>query len=384
MTKKRRFDRRSLSALFRSARVYLFLRKQSAKLRKSRAFVKMRILQVLARSDRDMATGGRSRVKLFAGGKDAFARLEHRIRRAKTSIFIDMFIWEDDETGRRIARLLIAAADRGVKVEISKDAVGDAFELGNDFLGTRHSRAAPWDEFWSHPSISVTHGEEHDHSKVFVFDGKILLVTGLNISDRYLHGHDYLVEIRGPRFVREYFTGVCAEDRNIRLVMNTAESQRARREVVSLLESAKRLIIVEHIFLSDPQVMEILSRKSKSGVTVALILPAKNDLHHFSNIDAVDEILSTGDPERILVYLRRDYTHAKAILVDRTRALVGSINLIESSLDRMGEMSVLVRRRPRFVLSLRLAMEHSMLHADLRRTRPRLTFFQRLLARLGM
>ena len=71
-------------------------------------------------------------------GKNAFPRIIECIRYSTKSIYINMFIWRDDSIGNQIARECVAAADRGVKVTISKDTYGSicehAEESGTSFF----------------------------------------------------------------------------------------------------------------------------------------------------------------------------------------------------------------------------------------------------------
>ena len=52
--------------------------------------------------------------ELLAGGEAAFERILRRIGEARRSILVRAFEWRDDDTGRSVARALLAAADRGV------------------------------------------------------------------------------------------------------------------------------------------------------------------------------------------------------------------------------------------------------------------------------
>ena len=54
------------------------------------------------------------------------------MREARESIYINMFIWRDDVIGNTIARELLEAADRGVKVEIVKDRYGILCEYSEE------------------------------------------------------------------------------------------------------------------------------------------------------------------------------------------------------------------------------------------------------------
>ena len=64
------------------------------------------------------------KTELLVDGKNAFPEIIRCIRKAHESIFINMFIWRNDTIGCTLAHELLAAADRGVKVTISKDRYG--------------------------------------------------------------------------------------------------------------------------------------------------------------------------------------------------------------------------------------------------------------------
>ncbi|MEJ0057216.1 MAG: phospholipase D-like domain-containing protein [Bacteroidota bacterium] len=61
-------------------------------------------------------------VKLIRGGVDYFDLLEKLISAARHSIHFQVYIFDDDETGKRISNALKEAAARGVKVYVMLDA----------------------------------------------------------------------------------------------------------------------------------------------------------------------------------------------------------------------------------------------------------------------
>jgi cardiolipin synthase len=65
---------------------------------------------------------------LLVNSREAFSLIINRIQNAKEEIIISMFIWRDDLIGNKIAEELINAAERGVRVSITKDKVGSIFE----------------------------------------------------------------------------------------------------------------------------------------------------------------------------------------------------------------------------------------------------------------
>lgn len=329
----------------------------------------------------------RTEVRLWVD-EEVFPRVIRLIMRAKHTIFIQMFIWKDDPIGQRVVQAIIFAADQGVFVEIEKEAVGDLFEHHQDFLTTQTSDLPLWQRFWHHDNIRVTHAGENNHGKVFIIDGSTLLLTGANIALEYhIHRHDYMVELRGRRFIEEYLsdedqsllersravarykgkTRLQTQSRSaVELVLNTANRKDIRPVLRSILEGARESIVVEHAYLDDRETLELLAAKSRAGVRVTIILWRDADHHYHVNMQSAGYLLKEGDPAHLRVVLYPRMVHAKIILVDRSVAFIGSANLIPSSLDQMGEVNVLVRGKHKSaVRKLR-----DVLRRDLLRSRP--------------
>lgn len=309
--------------------------------------------------------------------------------RARHTIVIQMFIWKDDATGRRTAALLLEAADRGVNVNITKEVVGDLFERGEDFLATRGSADFMWSRFWRHPRIKISYATHDDHAKVFIIDDQILLLTGMNIADEYRNSwHDYLVELRGSRFVRQYLTQSASAETaapSVRLVINTENKKQIRPAVTELLMNARHSILLEQCYLSDPEIVDLLVTRSHEGIRITLIIPEMPDLHYHANMQAVGRLLLESAPEKIHVFLYPGIVHGKVILTDRTKMFLGSANMMTSSLDHMGEVCVLIEGRYRIALmKLREVLRGDILKSKPLTTPLKLRWLGRWLAWIGL
>lgn len=345
---------------------------------------KKRALKVAPQKLRSIIQQKRARV--WVDGEKAFRRIRLLIDRANTSIIIRMFIWKDDRTGRTIRDSLLRVADRGVQISITKEASGDFFETHQSFLDTRKSRDARWVRFWHHKNISVDHRAIRDHSKVFIIDKNIVLLTGMNIAEEYEYRwHDYLIELRGGTFVRELVDNTMRPriQGNARLVVNLDGHMNVRSHVTQMIKKAKRSIIVEQCYFHDTSITKELIQKSKEGVRITIIIPKRADIGHHGNLETVEQLLSGGDRKniRILVYPRM--FHGKLIIVDKYTAFTGSANLNTLSLDRTGEVCVELRGRSSALRRLRRS-----LRKKIRRSRPMPSnvngLRSRLLAMIGL
>src|SRR5947209_165228 len=106
--------RRSVASLIRGSLRYLFGRRGQRRVRGLRLFYGVRMSMVLASAEPIAKLARGEDVRIWVDGQEAFDRLERLIRHARHSIVIQMFIWRDDATGRRIASVLLEAARRGV------------------------------------------------------------------------------------------------------------------------------------------------------------------------------------------------------------------------------------------------------------------------------
>ncbi len=290
--------------------------------------------------------------------KQAFNRMKHAITLAKTSIEIQMFIWIADTTGREVAELLVDAANRDVKVTIQKEIIGDAFEFGDDFLATKDEQHPVWQAFWNHPQITVHHTNHHDHSKTFVIDDNVLLVSSMNIGDAYCNNwHECLVELHGQRFVESYRKGSAEPPqltKNGQIEIIRSSSKHPMLPVVlSLITGAKRSIRIEMAYFSDPQIVELLAKKTHEGIYVFLILPHSPDIHHHANLGAAAKLLALSRRHHAFVFrYPRGLLHTKMIIIDRKTLFIGSTNFVTSSLVKLGETNVLIHRNPKNCLRL--------------------------------
>ncbi len=341
----RRFlDRRAIRSALRGGLTYIFGKRGQRRVHGWRLFYKMRV-EVMLRSPRPIRGISRFPVAKLWVDQEAFPRIKKLLRRARHTVVIQMFIWKDDRLGREIAELLTELADRGVAVSVSKEAVGDVFELQQDFLGTKHHADPVWKRFWNHPNIRILHETRNDHAKIFIIDDRILLLTGMNIADEYHDDwHDYLVELRSRHFVEQYLSSgeVVAALPDVQLIMNTDRQKAIRPVVMQMIAEARQSIVVEQCYFSDPAVLRALIDRSHEGVRVLVILPARPDIHHFTNMESIAKLVSEGDRRHLSVFLYPRILHGKILLVDRERAFLGSANMMTSSLDDMGEVNVLI------------------------------------------
>src|SRR5574343_748701 len=146
-----------------------------------------------------------NRLTLLNSGNEYFPALLAAIEAASTEIYLESYIFADDEIGHEVAGALARAARRGVQVNVTVDGWG-ARNFGTDFLPMLTDAGVR--AMYYRPEIGRFHFKRHRllrlHRKLVVIDARIAFVGGINvISDDNappeLRPHyDYAVRIEGP------------------------------------------------------------------------------------------------------------------------------------------------------------------------------------------
>ena len=127
-----------------------------------------------------------SELELLIDGEAAFGKVLSAIDATRNSIYIQTYIWKDDQIGRHMVKKLKAAADRGVVVTIRKDVLETVFELG-DMLNGKPSPVFTSAGLKGHKNINVDNDifADTDHSKYFIVDRQVVIFEG--VPDRRRH-----------------------------------------------------------------------------------------------------------------------------------------------------------------------------------------------------
>ncbi len=141
--------------------------------------------------------GAAAGAALVPKGLDAFALRAATARAAGRSLDLQCYIWHGDVTGRLLAREVLRAADRGVRVRLLLD---DVYALGRErilaaldthpavevrlFNGTRW-RAFGRLGFLLELLFGGWHLNRRMHNKAWLADGRVAITGGRNLGDEY-------------------------------------------------------------------------------------------------------------------------------------------------------------------------------------------------------
>ena len=304
---------------------------------------------VLSSAFFDTSVQDLSQLELLVDGEKAFDEILQAIDGARSSIFVQIFIWKDDTIGRRIVSGLKAAADRGVKVTVRKDMLGTFFEIG-DMINGKMSPVFTKAGLRGYENIDVDVDvfADTDHSKYFIVDKRLVIFGGMNISEEYYsQWHDYMVLIRSRQWTTAFKDAVMKGlpwpgPSPFVVAVNDRRATEIRTALIQMIDNARENLIIEHAYFSDDKVIDAVRRAAQRGISVNIVLPKMPDTHGYANMLTINRLLDSEPETKLSVFLYPHMSHAKVVLTDGEIAAVGSANLTPRSMRTSREVTLFV------------------------------------------
>lgn len=318
-----------------------------------------------------------NRITLLHCGAEFFPALERAIDGAQHEIYLQTYIFEDDESGRRIAEAFKRAVARKVKVNVLIDGFG-SMGLSEKFV--KEMRDAGVDVLFYRPKLSPFSFKRSRlrrlHAKIAVIDGRIAFIGGINIIDDLNRPGgeapriDYAVQVQGP-LVSEIFREARRLWRRIAWMHlrrqnvswmpipqnppipggvkaafvtrdNVLHRHDFEREYLAAIARARfDIVIANAYFLPGRRFRQALIAAAERGVKVKLLLQGRMEyVFLFATQSFYDSLMRCG----IEIYeYQKSYMHSKVAVIDKQWSTVGSSNLDPFSLLLAREANVIVQ-----------------------------------------
>ncbi len=295
-------------------------------------------------------------VALIQSGEQFFTCLVNLINQAQTYIHLQVYIFDWDETGKRIYNALASAAKRGVKVFVVVDAYASA-QLSQQTVINWQAAGIYLKRFSPLKNKRGYGLGRRLHHKIVCVDGEVALVGGINIANKYSgYGNvspwlDYAVEVRGT-LVQE-IKKVCEEILPRKIVKRTPthHSKLAISEPSTLMQAAiikndwlrskveisagyrdairnakHDITIMASYFLPGNRVRRLLRKATERGVHVRVILVGESDVPMVRS--AMRYLYDWMFRNNMEIYeWQPSVLHGKLMVVDGKWTTIGSYNL---------------------------------------------------------
>ena len=248
---------------------------------------------------------GCKQLSLIKSGHEYFELLERLINHASHSVHLQAYIFQGDETGKRIGRVLKDAAKRGVKVFVVVDGYASQ-EIPSKFIKKLTAAGVHFKFFSPLLKSKNFYFGRRLHHKVVTVDDCFALVGGINISDNYNDTIeapawlDWALYVEGsiavslrlicerralddwqPKKSKTVSDKLVANSPLIRVRVN--DWVRRRRDItisyIQMLQHAKKHVtIMSSYFLPGKVLKRQLRLASKRGVKIRVIMGQRSDV----------------------------------------------------------------------------------------------------------
>jgi phosphatidylserine/phosphatidylglycerophosphate/cardiolipin synthase-like enzyme len=244
----------------------------------------------------------------------------------------------------RFVTAVVDAHRRGVAARVLLNPQKSSGERVND--GTfKHLERAGVAVEWTHPRFPVT------HQKAMVIDDERALIASFNLSTKYFgetrdHGlvTDDPVQVRaiGEAFEADWGRKLFRPDDESGLVWSP---DNARRLIAHFIDDARHTLDVQHPKFVDATVIDRLAAAQRRGVRVRVLCGGKHGLSAWDTHDTFASLRILGRDDVKVRRQKHLKVHAKLLVADGERALLGSMNLDRSAFDLRRELGAVVQAR---------------------------------------
>ncbi|MGB8987802.1 MAG: phospholipase D-like domain-containing protein [Candidatus Sulfotelmatobacter sp.] len=260
------------------------------------------------------------------------------INGATKSLRVKMFLFSDPT----LLKAVIAARQRGLKVRIMLNPARRDGESENHESRIK-LEAGGVEVIDSNPDYDVT------HEKSMVVDDTTAFVKSLNWDTKNLtetrdyaivtsHAHEVaeIIECFEADWNRKSFKG----DEHSHMIWCCGNG---RDRIAQFIDDAKDSIFLQNERYQDAVIIERLVRAASRGVKIHVMACPPHKLKKQKLVEAVGGMRIMQDVGIKIHKLKHLKLHAKMLLADHARAIVGSINLAPGSFDTRRELAIEVR-----------------------------------------
>ena len=257
------------------------------------------------------------------------------LRAAKRSLRVKMFLFDDPA----LLKAVIEAQKRGVKVRVILNPARRGGEPENEATRKKLEHAGI-EVVDANPEFAVT------HEKSAVIDDELALVQSLNWETKNLTetrdyavatGHRHEVEEVAACFEADWHRQHFRPDPKAHLIWCPLNG---RDRIAAFIDDAKHTLFVQNERYQDPVIVERLVRAAGRGVKIQLMARAPHTLKKEKLVEGVSGMRILHDVGVKVHKLKHLKLHAKMLLADGERAIVGSINFSPGSFDSRRELAI--------------------------------------------
>lgn len=297
--------------------------------------------------------------QFYTTSHDAWVAMQASLRSAKRSIYLESYIFLDDEIGHEFVDILVQKAQQGLDVRLILDGIGSwGFSVRS--VRRLQDAGARVLSFQSLAPVRIVKSLRRlfhrNHRKTLIIDRTVGFIGGVNVKKEYASWLDLHLKIESEAavnpmvhsFAKTWIRGG-GKRRHVRdLLAHSTEMLRrkirhlsyvfdrpvarfkergvVRRLYIHAVHTAKRhIVIATPYFLPDKKLLAAFQQARQRGVQIELLIPLHADIRILNY--ALHGMFSVMHAMGAQLYVLPEMMHGKALVVDGEWGMVGSSNI---------------------------------------------------------
>lgn len=290
--------------------------------------------------------------KFFTNSEKAWEAMFEATSNAQKSIYLEMYIFQEDMEEFDFFNLLKEKAKQGLQVKLILDSYGSVDLSDNAVSELRETGIE---------ILSLSYLLHRMHRKVLVVDERIAFIGGVNLHRISRFWNDLMVRIKGnlvkkvvASFIKSYANAGGKDplllSKNSRIKKEKVDASIVENSPVRrkfhlkknykkyLSKAENNITLITPYFIPKRWLSAALHQAVLRGVNVEVLVPKNTD--HFINDSVNYFYIYKLSKLGIKFYMEEKMNHAKAIIIDEKEAMVGSQNLDFLSFDFNSEIGI--------------------------------------------
>lgn len=295
--------------------------------------------------------------KFFNNSQKSWQAMFDVILLAQKSIYLEMYIFQNDIVDFDFFKLLKDKAKAGLKIKIILDSFGSSKLNKKVILELREAGIE---------LIFLSYFLYRTHRKILIIDEKVAFIGGVNFHQSSSLWNDLMVQMEGKLvfYIIKSFAKVYAQcggkDSSVLIHNKTIFKKKMHDWIIEhfpiknkfrlkkiyqrhILKAQKNITLVTPYFMPKRWLIGSLHLAHLRGVHVEILVPKYTD-HYF--IDRINYFyMHKLSKLGINFYVESQMNHAKLMLIDGEGAIVGSHNLDYLSFELNSEVGIFLKNK---------------------------------------
>jgi cardiolipin synthase A/B len=275
--------------------------------------------------------------RLIVEPDDGMQPVVEFIQSAESSLLIKQFTFTEET----FVQAVIERKNAGVDVRVMLNTQRSGGDRPNDETFEKFKNAGV-NVQWASPKFYVT------HEKSIVVDGKAALIATFNLNIKYFSlTRDYGVITEQPDLVAQITEVFEADWEHRDWTASSYEgllwsNTNSRYHMAQFIDTAQHQLDIQHPKYVDTVILDRIVEAAHRGVNVHVLCGGR---HGISDWDILDTFASLRTLRRFGVKVHKQKNlrlHAKVLIADNERALLGSMNIDRSAFDMRRELGITI------------------------------------------